>query len=93
MSQSKQLLEHARPFEDEFKPGSIRHCRLGQALDQAKTEGRVLVLGLHGGARGERRIAGEVRGARRAFTGSGSASSLSCLRQDRRPSISPRSAA
>ena len=43
--QSKQLLEHARPFEDEFKPGT-RGIPLAQALDQAKAEGRVLVLGL-----------------------------------------------
>src|SRR3569833_1754686 len=46
--QSKQLLEHARPFEDEFKPGT-RGIPLAQALDQAKTEDRVLVLSLHGG--------------------------------------------
>src|SRR5437588_10650737 len=42
--QSRQLLEHARPFEDEFKPGT-RGIPLDEALDQAKAEDRVLVLG------------------------------------------------
>ena len=45
---SKQLLEHARPFEDEFEPGT-RGIPLEQALDQAEAEDRVLVLSLHGG--------------------------------------------
>jgi D-alanine-D-alanine ligase len=72
--QSRQLLEHARPFEDEFKPGT-RGIPLVQALDQAKTEDRVLVLGLHGGRaeNGELQVMCESRGV--AFTGSGSASS------------------
>ncbi|MET4174340.1 D-alanine-D-alanine ligase [Bradyrhizobium sp. LA6.1] len=72
--QSKQLLEHARPFEDEFKPGTSG-IPLGQALDQAKAEGRVLVLGLHGGRaeNGELQVMCEARGV--PFTGSGSASS------------------
>ena len=48
---------------------------LGQALDQAKAEGRVLVLGLHGGRaeNGELQVMCEARGV--PFTGSGSASS------------------
>ncbi|NUR10785.1 MAG: D-alanine--D-alanine ligase, partial [Bradyrhizobium sp.] len=72
--QSRQLLEHARPFEDEFKPGT-RGIPLEQALDQAKAEGRVLVLGLHGGSaeNGELQVMCEARGV--PFTGSGSASS------------------
>lgn len=72
--QSKQLLEHARPFEDEFKPGTTG-IPLAQALDQAKAEGRVLVLGLHGGRaeNGELQVMCEARGV--PFTGSGSASS------------------
>jgi D-alanine-D-alanine ligase len=72
--QSKQLLEHARPFEDEFKPGT-RGIPLEQALDQAKAEDRVLVLGLHGGRteNGELQVMCESRGV--PFTGSGSASS------------------
>jgi D-alanine-D-alanine ligase len=72
--QSKQLLEHARPFEDEFKPGT-RGVPLEQALDQAKSEDRVLVLALHGGRaeNGELQAMCESRGV--AFTGSGSASS------------------
>jgi D-alanine-D-alanine ligase len=72
--QSRQLLEHARPFEDEFKPGTSG-IPLEQALDQAKAENRVLVLGLHGGRaeNGELQVMCEARGV--PFTGSGSASS------------------
>ncbi|MBR0825903.1 D-alanine--D-alanine ligase [Bradyrhizobium manausense] len=71
---SKQLLEHARPFEDEFEPGT-RGKPLAQALDQARDEDRVLVLGLHGGRaeNGELQVMCESRGV--PFTGSGSASS------------------
>ena len=71
---SQQLLDHARPFEDEFKPGT-RGIPLGQALDQARAEDRVLVLGLHGGCaeNGELQVMCEARGV--PFTGSGSASS------------------
>lgn len=69
-----QLLGHKRPFEDEFNPES-RGTPLAQALDLAKAEGRVFVLGLHGGRaeNGELQIMCEVRGV--PFTGSGSASS------------------
>src|SRR4051812_14879911 len=72
--QSKQLLEHARPFEDEFKPGTSG-IPLEQALDQASAENRVLVLGLHGGRaeNGELQVMCEMRGV--PFTGSGSTSS------------------
>src|SRR4051794_26417510 len=72
--QSKQLLEQARPFEDEFKPGTSG-IPLEQALDQARAEDRVLVLGLHGGRaeNGELQVMCEARGV--PFTGSGSASS------------------
>src|SRR3569623_73751 len=72
--QSSQLLEHTRPFEDEFKPGT-RGIPLAQALDQARAEDRVLVLGLHGGRaeNGELQVMCEARGV--PFTGSGSASS------------------
>ena len=45
---SEDLLNHRRPFEDEFKPGSPG-VALEQALDQAGAEDRLLVLGLHGG--------------------------------------------
>jgi len=71
---SQDLLNHARPFEDEFKPGS-RGVALEQALDKAKAEDRVLVLGLHGGRaeNGELQAMCEMR--RIAFTGSGSAAS------------------
>jgi D-alanine-D-alanine ligase len=72
--QSKQLLEHARPFEDEFKSGT-RGISLDEALDQAKAEDRMLVLALHGGRaeNGELQVMCELRGV--PFTGSGSASS------------------
>src|SRR5262249_25562350 len=69
-----QLLGHKRPFEDEFKPES-RGMPFAQALDRAKAESRVLVLGLHGGRaeNGELQTMCEVRGV--PFIGSGSASS------------------
>jgi D-alanine-D-alanine ligase len=71
---SEALLNHARPFEDEFKPGN-RGIGLEQALEKAKAEDRVLVLGLHGGRaeNGELQAMCEMRGI--SFTGSGSASS------------------
>src|SRR5437016_5274556 len=47
---AKTLTYHARPFEQEFKPGGRRVAvSIEQALDQARADGRVLVLGLHGG--------------------------------------------
>jgi D-alanine-D-alanine ligase len=72
--QQDQLLGHARPFEDEFKP-TTQGVALEQALDQAKREDRLLVLGLHGGRaeNGELQAMCELRGI--PFTGSGSASS------------------
>src|SRR3979490_3180035 len=71
---SETLLDHKRPFEDEFDPGS-RGTAFERALDKAKAEDRVLVLGLHGGRaeNGELQTMCEMRGLR--FTGSGSASS------------------
>src|ERR1700676_4890609 len=72
--QSQKLLNHARPFENEFKPDD-RGVRLEQALDRAKVEDRLLVLGLHGhrAEDGELQAMCEMRGI--PFTGSGSASS------------------
>jgi D-alanine-D-alanine ligase len=71
---SETLLNHSRPFEDEFKPGS-RGISFEAALDKAKSEDRLLVLGLHGGRaeNGELQAMCEMRGI--PFTGSGSASS------------------
>ncbi|UPJ51512.1 D-alanine--D-alanine ligase [Bradyrhizobium sp. 200] len=71
---AKSLLEHSRPFEVDFKPGN-RGIALAQALDKAKADDRVLVLGLHGGRaeNGELQAMCEIRGI--PFTGSGSASS------------------
>lgn len=69
------LLGHERPFENPFKADGKSLGSLPQALDLASSEGRVLVLGMHGGAaeNGEVQAMCEVRGV--AFTGSGSASS------------------
>src|SRR5438309_527319 len=71
---SESLLNHSRPFEDEFKPGN-RGIALEAALDKAAAEDRVLVLGLHGGRaeNGELQAMCELRNI--PFTGSGSASS------------------
>jgi D-alanine-D-alanine ligase len=68
------LRNHARPFEDEFIPVGAG-TPLERALDRAKAEGRLLVLGLHGGRaeNGELQAMCELR--RIPFTGSGSAAS------------------
>src|SRR5882724_12416973 len=73
--QPQALLAHSRPFEEPFKPHSPGIGRIEQALDQAKIENRLLVLGLHGGMaeNGELQAMCEMRGL--PFTGSGSASS------------------
>jgi D-alanine-D-alanine ligase len=72
---SEALLKHSRPFEHPFKTGTPSLGRIEQALDRARDEGRVLVLGLHGGRaeNGELQAMCELRGI--PFTGSGSASS------------------
>ena len=47
---SKALLGHARPFEDPFRPDGKRLTpSIEQAMDRAAADGRLLVLGLHGG--------------------------------------------
>ena len=73
--QPQALLAHSRPFEDPFKPGTSSVGRIAQALDKARAEDRLLVLGLHGGTaeNGELQAMCEMRGI--PFTGSGSASS------------------
>jgi D-alanine-D-alanine ligase len=75
-TQSETLLAHSRPFEDSFKPGGRRVARsIEAALDQARADDRLLVLGLHGGRaeNGELQAMCELR--KIPFTGSGSASS------------------
>ena len=75
-TQAKTLLAHARPFEHDFVPGGRRvGASIGKALDAAKVDGRLLVLGLHGGRaeNGELQAMCEYRGI--PFTGSGSGSS------------------
>src|SRR3954453_12088427 len=71
---SEALLNHQRPFEHAFEPGN-RGLGFEAALDKAKAEDRVLVLGLHGGRaeNGELQAMCEMRGI--PFTGSGSAAS------------------
>jgi D-alanine-D-alanine ligase len=71
----KALTGHARPFEEPFKADGKRLGGLAAALDQAKADDRLLVLGLHGGGaeNGELQVMCEMRGV--PFTGSGSASS------------------
>ena len=72
---SETLLKHSRPFEVPFKAGTPSLGSIEAALDRAKAENRLLVLGLHGGTAedGELQAMCEMRGI--AFTGSGSASS------------------
>ena len=69
------LLGHAKPFEVEFTPDGARIGDLALAMDRARDDGRVLVLGLHGGSaeNGEFQVLAEARGV--PFTGSGSAAS------------------
>jgi len=71
----EKLQSHSRPFEQPFKPGDHGIGGIEQALDQAKAEQRLLVLGLHGGMaeNGELQAMCEMREI--PFTGSGSASS------------------
>lgn len=72
---SEALLAHSRPFEEPFVPNNPGVGGIEQALDKAKAEQRVLLLGLHGGMaeNGELQAMCEMRGV--PFTGSGSASS------------------
>jgi D-alanine-D-alanine ligase len=74
-AESQALLNHSRPFEEPFSPGTPIIGTIEQALDKAKAESRLLVLGLHGGSaeNGELQAMCEMRGI--PFTGSGSASS------------------
>jgi D-alanine-D-alanine ligase len=69
------LLKHSRPFEHPFKAGTPSLGRIEMALDKARAENRLLVLGLHGSTAedGELQAMCEVRKV--PFTGSGSASS------------------
>src|ERR1700694_329241 len=72
---SEILLKHSRPFEVPFKAGTPSLGSIAAALDRAKAENRLLVLGLHGGTAedGELQAMCEMRDL--PFTGSGSASS------------------
>ena len=71
----KALVAHAKPFEEPFTADGARLGTLSEALDRARAEDRVLVLGLHGGRaeNGELQLMCELRGV--PFTGSSSASS------------------
>ncbi len=74
-TKSGTLQGHSRPFEEPFDPGTRSFGTVLEALDKAKADNRLLVLGLHGGTaeNGELQTMCEMRGV--AFTGSGSASS------------------
>jgi D-alanine-D-alanine ligase len=74
-TRSDVLQKHERPFEISFKPGTASFGGIAQALDRAKAQGRVLVLGMHGGMaeNGELQCMCEMRGV--PYIGSGSASS------------------
>ena len=69
------LQAHARPFEEPFRPQGRVIGALETALDLARRDDRLLVLGLHGGMaeNGELQAMCEARGV--VYTGSGSASS------------------
>lgn len=69
------LMGHARPFEIDLPISGESLGRIEPALDRARMEQRLLVLGLHGGMAecGELAALCEDRGVR--FTGSGSAAS------------------
>jgi D-alanine-D-alanine ligase len=69
------LESHSRPFEDPLTLSTPSIGRIEQALDQAKAEDRVLVLGLHGGMAENGELQAMCERRRIAFTGSGSASS------------------
>ena len=72
---SEALLGHSRPFEQPFTPIPACLGAIGRALDSAKADDRLLVLGLHGSTAedGELQAMCETRGI--PFTASGSASS------------------
>jgi D-alanine-D-alanine ligase len=72
---SQALLAHDRPFEQPFTADGAPIGPIAAALDRARAENRLLVLGLHGGSaeNGELQVMCELRGV--PFTGSGSASS------------------
>jgi D-alanine-D-alanine ligase len=74
-TRSELLQNHQRPFEIAFKPGAPSFGGIALALDRARAENRVLVLGMHGGMaeNGELQVMCDMRGV--AYTGSGSASS------------------
>lgn len=72
---AEKLQAHAKPFEVAFKADGARIGTVAEALDRAAAEGRVLVLGLHGGTaeNGQFQVLAEARDV--PFTGSGSAAS------------------
>jgi D-alanine-D-alanine ligase len=72
---SEALLQHSRPFEDPFKAATPSLGRIEAALDRARAENRLLVLGLHGGTAENGELQAMCEGRKLAFTGSGSASS------------------
>jgi D-alanine-D-alanine ligase len=72
---SEALAGHDRPFELDFTAPGRMIGRIEHAVEVARTEDRVMLLGLHGGRaeNGELQVMCETQGV--PFTGSGSASS------------------
>jgi len=72
---SAALLGHTRPFEIDFTAPGRLIGTIEQAIETARAEDRVLLLGLHGARAesGELQVMCELRGV--PFTGSGSAAS------------------
>jgi len=69
------LLRHSRPFEEPFKAGTPSLGHIEQALDKARADNRLLVLGLHGGSAENGELQAMCEGRKVPFTGSDSASS------------------
>ena len=84
---SEALLKHSRPFEDPFRPGTPSLGRIEQALDQARAEDRLLVLGLHGGTAENGELQAMCENARDSLHRFRLGFVASRLRQDRRQAL------
>ncbi|RUV40029.1 ATP-grasp domain-containing protein [Mesorhizobium sp. M1A.T.Ca.IN.004.03.1.1] len=69
------LMSHERPFEVELPISGESIGTIEAAIDRARLEERVLVLGLHGGMAENGQLAALCEDRRVSFTGSGSAAS------------------
>jgi len=71
----KILINHTRPFEVDLPVQGEPIGKIETALDRAKTEQRLLILGLHGGMAESGELTALCEDRRVGFTGSGSAAS------------------